>query len=77
MEKSVDYFIDILELMLMLDYDIFRISLIMYQNFDFKDYKESHVKLTKMLYKKNNEAIELIKNMPKDELALKKTYNSN
>ena len=35
MEKSVDYFIDILELMLMLNYDIFRISLIMYRNFDF------------------------------------------
>lgn len=73
----MDYFIDILELMLMLNYDIFRISLIMYQNFDFKDYKESHVKLTKMLYKKHNQEIEEIKNLPKDQLDLKKTYNSN
>ena len=44
-------FKDILEKMLMLDYDIFRISLIMYRNFDFTDFKESYVKLTKKLYK--------------------------
>jgi len=29
--------------MIMLDYDIFRISLIMYRNFDFMNYKESYV----------------------------------
>ena len=51
MEQSFQYFKDILELMLMLDYDIFRISLIMYRNFDFTDYKESYVKITKILYK--------------------------
>ena len=51
MEQSFQYFKDILELMLMLDYDIFRISLIMYRNFDFMDYKESYVKITKILYK--------------------------
>lgn len=54
MEESVDYFKDILEKMLMLKYDIFRISLIMYRNFDFSDYKESYVKLTKQIYKKHN-----------------------
>ena len=54
MEESVDYFKDILEKMLMLKYDIFRISLIMYRNFDFRDYKESYVKLTKQIYKKHN-----------------------
>jgi hypothetical protein len=51
MEQSFQYFKDILELMLVLDYDIFRISLIMYRNFDFTDYKESYVKITKILYK--------------------------
>ena len=51
MEGSYEYFKDILEKMLMLDYDIFRISLIMYRNFEFTDFKESYVKLTKKLYK--------------------------
>jgi hypothetical protein len=50
MEESLEYFKDILDKMIMLDYDIFRISLLMYQNFDFKDYKESFVKITKMIY---------------------------
>ena len=54
MEESFEYFKEILDLMIMLDYDIFRISLIMYRNFDFMDYKESYVKLTKMLYKRHN-----------------------
>jgi hypothetical protein len=39
--------------MLILDYDIFRITYILYKNFDFKDFKESYVKLTKKIYKKN------------------------
>ena len=43
MEKSVDYFDDLLEKMLLLNYDIFRISLIMYRNFDFRNFKESSV----------------------------------
>ena len=51
MEGSYECFKDILEKMLMLDYDIFRISLIMYRNFEFTDFKESYVKLTKQLYK--------------------------
>ena len=58
MEESVEYFIDILEKMLLMDYDIFRISLIMYRNFDFADFKESYVKLTKMIYKKHNVQID-------------------
>ena len=55
MEESFEYFKEILDLMIMLDYDIFRISLIMYRNFDFMDYKESYVLLTKMLYKRHND----------------------
>jgi len=43
MEKSVDYFDDLLDKMLLLNYDIFRISLIMYRNFDFRNFKESSV----------------------------------
>jgi hypothetical protein len=43
MEKSVDYFNDLLDKMLLLNYDIFRISLIMYRNFDFRNFKESSV----------------------------------
>ena len=43
MEKSIDYYNDIIEKMLLLDYDIFRISLIMYRNFDFRNFKESSV----------------------------------
>ncbi len=61
----------------MLDYDIFRISLLMYQNFDFKDYKESFVKITKMIYKKHNEQIEQINNLPLDKLEKKKIYPTN
>ena len=60
MEESFQYFKEILDLMIMLDYDIFRISLIMYRNFDFMDYKESYVKLTKMLYKKHNDQIKVL-----------------
>ena len=57
MEGSYEYFKDLLEKMLMLDYDIFRISLIMYKNFDFTDFKESYVKLTKKLYKQHNKQL--------------------
>ena len=63
--------------MLMLDYDIFRISFIMYRNFDFSDYKESYVKLTKKLYKTNNEKIKELQNLPMKELANKKRYEPN
>lgn len=78
MEGSVEYFKDILEKMLLMDYDIFRISLIMYRNFDFADYKESYVKLTKMVYKKHNKAIdELTNELPEEELAQKKSYRIN
>ena len=77
MEQSYQYFKDILELMLMLDYDIFRISLIMYRNFDFSDYKESYVKLTKILYKNQYKQIKDLNNLDRDILQIKKTYNSN
>ena len=77
MEQSFQYFKDILELMLMLDYDIFRISLIMYRNFDFTDYKESYVKITKILYKNQYQQIKDLNNLDRDILSIKKTYNSN
>ena len=64
MEGSYEYFKDILEKMLMLDYDIFRISLIMYRNFDFTDFKESYVKLTKKLYKQHNQQLQELENRP-------------
>lgn len=76
MEGSYEYFKDILEKMLMLDYDIFRISLIMYRNFDFTDFKESYVKLTKKLYKQHNKQLQELQNRPEDQLALKKKYNT-
>ena len=78
MEGSVEYFQDILEKMLLMDYDIFRISLIMYRNFDFADHIESYVSLTKMIYKKHNVAIDTLTNvLPKKELAEKKSYRIN
>ena len=78
MEKSIDYYNDVLEKFLMLDYDIFRISLIMYRNFDFRNYKESSVQLTKMLYKNHGEQIDLMTNeLSKKELAYRKRYPVN
>ena len=64
--------------MLLMDYDIFRISLIMYRNFDFADFKESYVKLTKMIYKKHNVQIDQMTNsLEKDVFDKKKSYNTN
>lgn len=78
MEKSIDYFNDVLDKMLLLDYDIFRISLIMYRNFDFKNAKESSVQLTKMLYQNHGETIDLMtNNMSKKELKWRKKYPVN
>ena len=78
MEKSIDYFNDIIEKMLLLDYDIFRISLIMYRNFDFSNFKESSVQLTKMLYKNHGEAIDVMTNeLSNKELKWRKKYPIN
>ena len=77
LESSFEQFKDIVELMLSLDFDIFRISFILYRNFDFTDYKESYVKLTKKLYKDFSSKIETVKNLPVEQLKSKKSYKPN